>query len=116
MASKSDQARYRKLFDYGCVCCRLLDGRYSLPQMHHLVDRGTRAASGGNSATLPLCPWHHQGIPGMFGKNATRQVMGPSLADGSKPFNARWGTQRDLLALVAKQIHSARNTGVAREP
>lgn len=105
LSAKADEARYAKLFNYGCICCLILDGRYSLPQMHHLVDKGTRSHSGGNVATLPLCPWHHQAIPGPGGKNATRLLLGPSLADGRKPFVARWGTERKLLATVNQDLY-----------
>jgi hypothetical protein len=104
MVSKADQRRYAKLFAYGCICCRRA-GYYSPPTMHHLVDKGDRAKSGGNAATLPLCPWHHQGIPGPGGKNATRALLGASLADGRKPFVAQWGTERALLAQVNEDLN-----------
>ena len=92
MTSKRDLARYARLVRYGCVCCKLL-GIYSIPEIHHLVDKGYRKHSGGNQATLPLCPAHHRG-------GSAERAMGPSLADGSKPFAAHWGTQRELLAMV----------------
>lgn len=94
MTSKRDLARYRKLVDYGCVCCKLL-GIYSVPEMHHIVDRGYRKHSGGNAATIPLCPYHHRGVGPGFGVH---------LAAGSKMFTHEWGTQRELLAKVDKEI------------
>lgn len=96
MTSKRDLKRYSKLVEYGCVCCKIL-GVYSVPEMHHIVDRGYRKHSGGNASTIPLCPPHHRG-------HSTPIDIGPSLANGSKPFAAHWGTERELLAMVDADI------------
>lgn len=99
MTSKRELARYDKLVRHGCVCCKIL-GIYTVPEMHHIVDRGYRKHSGGNASTLPLCPYHHRGAITAH----TTFEAGPALAHGSKPFAARWGTQRELLAQVNEAI------------
>jgi hypothetical protein len=92
--TKSDRIRFDKLHRIGCICCKLAGSGYRAPDIHHVLSGGRRI---GNKATLPLCPEHHR-MP----SNGT--VVGPSLADGSKLFTARWGTQIALLAKVNKLI------------
>jgi hypothetical protein len=101
MTTLAEKARFKFLMEYGCICCRLIGNGYAIPQMHHIVDKGNRAASGGHAATLPLCPWHHQGkLPGSYKEDEATRTFGPSLAHGSRPFHAMWGTQRELLAII----------------
>lgn len=85
--TKSDLARFDALHRIGCIACRKAGSGYRAPDVHHIIIGGRRA---GHQFTLPLCPEHHR-IP----SNGT--VVGPSLADGSKVFAARWGTQMQLL-------------------
>ena len=100
MTSKADKARYDKLHAIGCIACRK-DGRQSQIQVHHLVDNGTRKLSGGNKSTLPLCPWHHDGVPPSgFRLSEAYAIYGPSLSLEKKAFIRRYGTERSLLAEV----------------
>lgn len=93
MTTKAERVRFRKMFDAGCICCKIL-GIYTPPQMHHILVGGHRS---GHLNTIPLCLYHHQG--GM-----APHEMGPSLAHGSKPFVAHWGTERELLEMVNEAI------------
>lgn len=88
--TKSDLARFDKLQQLGCICCKKAGSGYRAPDIHHVLNGGRRIS---NKATLPLCPEHHR-IP----SNGT--VVGASLADGSKKFHAQWGSQLKLLAEV----------------
>lgn len=100
MSSKSDQRRYDRLHRIGCIACKR-DGRFSQIDVHHLVDRGTRKHSGGNKATLPLCPFHHRGEPADgYSTEWMTCMYGPSLALNKRAFIARYGTERELLAEV----------------
>jgi hypothetical protein len=99
MTSKRDIARFDALQRIGCIACRIL-GFYSAPDVHHVLSGGRRT---GHQNTFGLCPFHHRGVTG----NWTREViarMGPSLANGSKPFHSRFGTQQELLAKVNELI------------
>lgn len=100
MATKADKARYDKLHAIGCIACRK-EGRFSQVDIHHIVDKGYRKHSGGSAATIPLCPWHHRGIPldGMR-INETCGLLGPCLAKHKKYFIQRYGDERSLLAEV----------------
>src|SRR5690606_40472407 len=56
--------RLEQLAGMRCIAC-VIEGR-SQPhrtEVHHIVDKGYRSHSGGHDATLPLCSWHHRGIP-----------------------------------------------------
>jgi Recombination enhancement, RecA-dependent nuclease len=96
MTSKRDLARFDKLQRIGCIACRQL-GFYAPADVHHVLTGGRRT---GHQDTIPLCPYHHRGV--CFVNNGVD--MGPSLANGSKPFHARFGTQAKLLAQVNKML------------
>jgi hypothetical protein len=96
-----DQRRYDALQRIGCIACYLM-GYPGIPcDVHHIVDKGYRKHSGGNSATIGLCPYHHRGQP-LEGRTAVymRHMYGPSLALEAKEFSYQYGSQRDLLAKV----------------
>lgn len=105
MSSKAAQARFRALQDLGCICCLLECVGYQPPDIHHIVDKGYREHSGGDMATIPLCPFHHRGVvpDGMTTADAIYR-LGPSLALNKKLFNATYGGERHLLEHVNAQI------------
>lgn len=92
--TKSDYQRFAKLVEIGCIACRKAGSGYRAPDIHHIIEGSRRL---GHQHTLPLCPEHHR-IP------SNGSVVGPSLADGSKLFAAKFGTQRALLAEVNQLI------------
>jgi hypothetical protein len=86
----------------GCICCMLnremgMATAYFGPgDAHHLLSGGLRR---GHMATIGLCKWHHQAeppYPGM-GEREAIERFGPSVATGSKPFHALYGSDDDLL-------------------
>lgn len=94
MTSRRDLSRFDQLQRIGCIACRIL-GVFSQADVHHVLSGGRRQ---GHQATIPLCPWHHRGVL------PPHQDMGPSLANGSKPFHAKFGRQEELLAKVNELI------------
>lgn len=107
MTTKADLARYRRMMEIGCIACHI-DGTYSIGDVHHLVDKGTRKLSGGNKSTIILCLWHHRGRvpPGHTADSATI-TFGPSMFHTSKLFKKVYGTQRYLLAKVNEMLGQA---------
>lgn len=97
--------RFTRFQDIGCLCCAM-EGYLDVPvDVHHLVDKGDREKSGGDAATLPVCPWHHRGVPPSgFSEDTARSYAGPSLALHKKSFKERYGTERELLALTDKLL------------
>lgn len=94
--TKAHQRRFQQLQELGCVCCRQAGCGYVPPDIHHILDGGRRKS---HDDTIPLCPYHHRGIQSEFGV-----YPGPSLADGKKPFEAEWGTQKELLRKVNQYL------------
>jgi len=94
----AERAHMDKIKDRGvCVCCRQRGYGYKqLVEIHHLLSGGKRR---GHLFTVGLCQWHHRGIPPFgWGDAEALYELGPSLAKGSKPFRAVFGTDDDLLA------------------
>jgi hypothetical protein len=94
MTSRRDLSRFDALQRIGCIACRIL-GVHSQADVHHVLSGGRRR---GHQDTIPLCPWHHRGVL------PPHQDLGPSLANGSKPFHARFGRQEELLTMVNELI------------
>lgn len=92
------------MMEIGCIAC-VIGGAYSIGDVHHLVDKGTRALSGGNKSTLVLCVWHHRGhVPAGHTVDSATITFGPSLFHTSKLFKKIYGTERELLAKVDEML------------
>ena len=95
--TKSDLARREAIHAGNCMACAQLGIDMSgsgYVQWHHTAGRKH------HDRTCGLCQWHHLGRP-MFELTTQqcRERYGPSLiADGSKPFHARFGDNPSLLA------------------
>ncbi len=102
----AERARFEALHEIGCICCRKR-GFSSWPvEIHHLLSGNRRR---GHMATIPLCPHHHRGIPpAHWTIRAATDFVGPSLAHGSKPFHAAFGSDDSLLAEVNALIEQRR--------
>ncbi len=97
----------------GCLACRLnaamgLPRAYAGPcEAHHLLSGGLRI---GHDHTVGLCPWHHRAVPPVpLPEREAIARYGPSVATGSKPFRAMYGSDAELLvmqnALLAQEAH-----------
>ena len=96
--TKAEAARMAKLKRMQCIACHTGTARLmniSGSEVHHLLSGNRRR---GHMFTIPLCAWHHRGHIGpLWTKRYAREMLGPSLADGSKPFHATFGTDNELL-------------------
>ncbi|MEO1035207.1 MAG: Ref family recombination enhancement nuclease [Pseudomonadota bacterium] len=106
-SSAADKRRYLKLKKLGCICCR----RYGIKtpaQIHHITVARKRL---GNEFTIPLCAWHHQGMPfdSDMRPSAVTGVFGPSLALSKRLFIAEFGTELELLDEVNELLQDDRN-------
>ena len=85
----------------GCLCCIARgfphDPSGPLVEAHHLLSGGIRR---GHLFTVGLCQWHHRGrlIVSGWDHADHRHHLGPSLAEGSVPFHAAFGSDDDLYA------------------
>src|SRR5271168_672128 len=98
-------ARFDALRRLGCIACSINGFSAGNPEIHHLVDKGYRKHSGGDQATIPLCQYHHRGIPWIdFPVSYMRERFGPSMALEAKAFAVEFGSQRELLAKVNEML------------
>ena len=102
--TKAQTLHFGKLQSFGCCACRKR-GYWRATEIHHLVDKGTRKLSGGHDAVIPLCAWHHRGIPDTGVRTAVmRDVLGPSMALEKRAFVEEFGTERELLWWVNAEL------------
>lgn len=98
--TKAEQARFDAIKSGHCIPCYLrgIDLRgQGLVEVHHLLSGGRRI---GHMATVGACCWHHRAAPFAFcSHEEMREHYGPSLAEGSKPFHAAFGSDAELLAI-----------------
>lgn len=105
--TKAESVRFEAIKALGCICCRKL----GLPmqggrtELHHLLSGGRRR---GHMYSVPLCRWHHQSVPWQtMNSRQMTEYFGPSLAKGSKPFRAMFGSDEELLSEVERLISNS---------
>lgn len=99
--TKAEQSRFDRMKEMGiCIACQLRGVQPDYPQhieIHHLLSGGRRI---GHMATVSLCQWHHRAVlPWGWGDAEALEELGPSLAKGSKPFRAAFGSDAELLTI-----------------
>lgn len=107
--TKAEKARMDAMKEMGqCVACYQLGihGRGHI-EIHHLLSGNRRI---GHLATISLCSLHHRGVSDLPRAEA-EAIFGPSLAHGSKPFRARFGTDKELLGLQNALLGQADSIG-----
>ena len=96
--TRADELRYMAFQEIGCICCRINGHPGESAEPHH-IDQSD------NQKTLPLCPWHHRGVPPQgISTRAAESVLGPSLARSRSAFESEYGTEEELLESVNKQV------------
>lgn len=98
-----DEAKRIDAFRHiGCIVMRVFYKTWAPYQVHHITERG-RAL--GQRQTIPLSPYHHQGIPkdGMT-VEGMELIYGPSLAVSKARFEMAFGTELHLLELTDKLL------------
>lgn len=95
-ATKEEKQRFERMAEIGCVACRM-NKRIPLhpTEIHHLIDGNKRI---GHSASVPLCQWHHRGVPPCeLSSKKANQMFGPSLALNGRAFKEVFGNDSRLL-------------------
>lgn len=91
--------RFRKLHEMGCIICG------NPPDIHHRVSGSRRM---GDRFTIPLCPWHHRGVPvGSLTRHDCLRIFGPSMAISRRSFEARWGTEEALWRQTEDRLNAS---------
>jgi len=101
-------ARWDLIRTLPCICCSFAGSPYMrVPgqpiEIHHLLSGARRR---GHDFTIGICSWHHRAVPPIqSGSMETMTAMyGPSLANGSKPLHAVYGSDDELLALQNQRL------------
>jgi hypothetical protein len=105
--TKAEASRMAEIKAMTCIACEIGNAvyRFSQVEVHHIVDKGYRKHSGGHMATLPLCSFHHRGEPPYnWTVSEATEMFGPSFALQKRKFVAKYGTERELLAIIDKRL------------
>jgi len=101
--TKAEAARFAKLKALGCVACILNgDPDENEPEIHHYLSGNKRI---GHHATVPLCYWHHNGLP--YDEVPTAwflSELGPSFHKHTRAFRLRYGSDAELIETVNGMI------------
>ena len=101
--TKADRARFDALKAMGCIAARLRGLGYVPPDIHHIVKGKKRL---GHQFTLPLSPWHNRGdVPELCScASEAEAIFGPSMYRAKRQFEAEFGTELELLAIVNQRL------------
>lgn len=95
--TQEDKWRFRRLQDVGCICCRAYGIVNDQIHAHHILSGNKRM---GHQYTLPLCYWHHEGVPPEgLSRAEAEDMVGPSLKS-KRRFNEVFGGELVLLEYV----------------
>lgn len=94
--TKAEKKRMDAIKAGNCVCCHMLGLESFWPEIHHLLSGNKRR---GHMFTVGLCSHHHRNTGFELYPHADelRKRLGPSLANGSKPFREAFGDDNALL-------------------
>jgi hypothetical protein len=108
--TRQDEIRFKVIQEYcGCLCCLIETQNPGYEDIahttiEHVTDRGRRLADP-HQATIGLCPWHHQAVPwNGLTKKEMGLILGPSLAQGRKLFEERYGDEVEVLLPLQDQV------------
>ena len=89
--TKAEKAWMDRIQKLGCVACEKDGNPGALAEIHHIVSGNRRI---GHMFTLPLCPNHHR----------LGSIKMPAIHPWRKRFEAKYGTQLELLAELKKRL------------
>lgn len=96
-ATPEESARIEACKRGRCLACLLQDNVSEDEEYHHFKSGNVRI---GHRFGVCLCMWHHRGLPRHGCTHEfMREAYGPSLAEGSKTFHARYGDDAFLLQM-----------------
>ena len=91
-ATKAEREWMGRVAALSCIVCRT-EGLGDTPAMVHHIGNGTMGKRASNYETIPLCSEHHQ-----YGGH------GVAVHAGRKAFEARYGTEQDLLEQTGREL------------
>jgi hypothetical protein len=101
-ATRYEQERIDAMMKLGCVCCASLGIPYANVECDHITEGGKRL---GPYYTIPVCPGHHRGEWTQLQRELIPSNKLVAICDGSKRFNAVYGSRKDLWKRVQTRLH-----------
>lgn len=92
--TKAEKDHMHRVRSLGCIIC----GRP--PEVHHITN-GTMGKKASHYETIPLCFNHHSA--------QTPLPFGESVHKGTKSFEAKYGTQEELLKRTLERLNNIIN-------
>ena len=89
--SIAEKKHFDKLSQIGCIVCHREGYGYTMPVIHHLRHNVGLALRSHFLLAIPLCPLHH-----------TNGGYGVAFHSGKKAFEAKYGTETELLEHTTK--------------
>ena len=93
MSTKAERNHMGAVAALGCVVCRNLGFGETPAEVHH-IGNGTLGKKASNFETIPLCDAHHR-----------NGGHGVAVHAGRKTFEARYGTERELLEQTRRELN-----------
>jgi hypothetical protein len=87
----TERKHYDKLSQIGCIVCHREGLGFTMPHIHHIRHGVGMAQRSHYLLAIPLCPLHH-----------TNGGHGVALHAGQKTFEAKYGTESELLEHTTK--------------
>ncbi|WP_027853836.1 Ref family recombination enhancement nuclease [Marinobacterium litorale] len=88
---KADKDHLNRLFEIGCIACRVQGTPGTPAEMHHPRAGAGVGQKASHGDAIPLCPAHHRG---------THHPAVPSIHLDKTRFIERFGTEQELLILT----------------
>lgn len=110
--------RFDAIWAIGCIACRKFGYPERRCQVHHQnLDEHAGQLQLGDSHTVGLCEWHHQGITtdGYCADEITIK-LGPSMKHQPIEFREKFGSDEQLLQYQNELIEDFRATVVGGVP
>ena len=92
MTTKAEKAHWDKIIAFGCIACHLDGIKNTYVSIHHCDGR---TKEGAHMKVIALCFLHHQG----------GTVELPSIHPWKKRFEAKYGTQQELIELTNRLVY-----------
>ena len=92
MATKAERDHMGAVAALGCIVCRNLGFGATPAEVHH-IGNGALGKKASNFETIPLCDAHHR-----------NGGHGVAVHAGRKTFEARYGTERELLEQTRREL------------
>lgn len=94
--TKAERQHLDRVAALGCLCCAL-EGHPDTPALIHHIRAGQGLSQrASHYDTLPLCELHHVGTDSHY----------PSIHRAKRAFEARYGTERELLERVRALLNT----------